>query len=91
MLEAILVGIIDAFLLRKTMQFCSGVDTRRVEQPDLRIRSTYGAPSAVSDHARFVLKQFKIIGDLRAIHPISNTTRHRKGARPPSRRGPPIS
>jgi len=27
MLEAILVGIIDAFLLRKTMQFCSGVDT----------------------------------------------------------------
>ena len=26
MLEAILVGIIDAFLLRKTMQFCSGVD-----------------------------------------------------------------
>src|SRR5271166_5688540 len=28
MLEAILVGIIDAFLLRKTMQFCSGVDSR---------------------------------------------------------------
>jgi hypothetical protein len=28
MLEAILVGIIDAFLLRKTMQFCSGVDNR---------------------------------------------------------------
>lgn len=27
MLEAILVGIIDAVLLRKTMQFCSGVDT----------------------------------------------------------------
>ena len=27
MLEAILVGIIDAFLLRETMQFCSGVDT----------------------------------------------------------------
>jgi len=27
MLEAILVGIIDAFLLRKTMHFCSGVDT----------------------------------------------------------------
>ena len=26
MLEAFLVGIIDAFLLRKTMQFCSGVD-----------------------------------------------------------------
>ena len=26
MLEAILVGIIDAVLLRKTMQFCSGVD-----------------------------------------------------------------
>jgi hypothetical protein len=30
MLEAFLVGIIDAFLLRKTMQFCSGVDTRDV-------------------------------------------------------------
>ena len=30
MLEAILVGIIDAFLLRKTMQFCSGVDTLRL-------------------------------------------------------------
>ena len=30
MLEAILVGIIDAVLLRKTMQFCSGVDTRLV-------------------------------------------------------------
>ena len=29
MLEAILVGIIDAVLLRKTMQFCSGVDTVR--------------------------------------------------------------
>jgi hypothetical protein len=29
MLEAILVGIIDAFLLRKTMQFCSGVDKMR--------------------------------------------------------------
>jgi len=28
MLEAILVGIIDAFLLRKTMHFCSGVDNR---------------------------------------------------------------
>ena len=28
MLEAFLVGIIDAFLLRKTMQFYSGVDTR---------------------------------------------------------------
>jgi hypothetical protein len=31
--KAILVGIIDAFLLGKTMQFCSGVDnhpTRRV-------------------------------------------------------------
>ena len=27
MLEAFLVGIIDAFLLRKTMQFYSGVDT----------------------------------------------------------------
>jgi AraC-like DNA-binding protein len=27
MLEAILVGIIDAFLLRKTMHFCSGVDS----------------------------------------------------------------
>ena len=27
MLEAILVGIIDAVLLRKTMQFCSGVDS----------------------------------------------------------------
>jgi hypothetical protein len=26
MLEAFLVGIIDAFLLRKTMQFYSGVD-----------------------------------------------------------------
>ncbi len=30
MLEAILVGIIDAVLLRKTMQFCSGVDTHGV-------------------------------------------------------------
>ena len=30
MLEAILVGIIDAFLLRKTMQFCSGVDSRAI-------------------------------------------------------------
>ena len=27
MLEDILLGIIDAFLLRKTMQFCSGVDS----------------------------------------------------------------
>jgi hypothetical protein len=27
MLEDILLGIIDAFLLRKTMQFCSDVDT----------------------------------------------------------------
>ena len=27
MLEAFLVGIIDAFLLRKTMQFYSGVDS----------------------------------------------------------------
>ena len=33
MLEAILVGIIDAFLLRKTMQFCSGVDTPPVRFP----------------------------------------------------------
>ena len=27
--EAILVGIIDAVLLRQTMQFCSGVDSDR--------------------------------------------------------------
>ena len=31
MLEAILVGIIDAVLLRKTMQFCSGVDIDEME------------------------------------------------------------
>ena len=34
MLEAILVGIIDAFLLRKTMQFCSGVDTPFQNNPN---------------------------------------------------------
>jgi hypothetical protein len=39
----------------------------RVERPDLRIRGTYGAPSAISGHARFVLKKFEIIGNLRAI------------------------
>ena len=32
MLEDILLGIIDAFLLRKTMQFCSGVDSRSTDQ-----------------------------------------------------------
>ena len=34
MLEAILVGIIDAFLLRTTMQFCSGVDNRFEEMAE---------------------------------------------------------
>ena len=42
---------------------------RRVERPDLRIRGTYGAPSAVSGDARSLLKQFEIIGDLRTIRP----------------------
>jgi hypothetical protein len=44
MLEAILVGIIDAFLLRKTMQFCSGVDTlwfkERVNRNGGRLKKT---------------------------------------------------
>jgi hypothetical protein len=52
----------------------------RAERPDLRIHGTYGAPSAVSGDRRFVLKQFEIIGDLRAIRPVSNTMRRQLGA-----------
>jgi hypothetical protein len=48
---------------------------RRVERPDLRIRGTYGAPSAITGYARLVLKKFEIIGNLRAILPVSNTMR----------------
>ena len=44
MLEAILVGIIDAVLLRKTMQFCSGVDsTESLWRCPLRSRTGEGA------------------------------------------------
>ena len=43
MLEAILVGIIDAVLLRKTMQFCSGVDTYPQELRKRASRAIEGA------------------------------------------------
>jgi hypothetical protein len=53
---------------------------RRVERPDLRIRGTYVAPSAISACARLVLKKLEIIGNLRAIRLSSNTMRRQLGA-----------
>ena len=66
MLEAILVGIIDAFLLRKTMHFCSGVDKGPVAIPRLAAACDVRRPpqSLSAQHPAF---------DSREAIPICNT------------------
>ena len=60
MLEAFLVGIIDAFLLRKTMQFYSGVDRRRRDgkQSAEAVRKIDALDDTLSTGSRFSLRSF---------------------------------